>query len=222
MTRKDLQEIFNIIGENKDIMLFRKDKTNCRGIAYCGNIALVNGNAIFNGNKYSNIDSLNVALTEWADTLEYPVDTYCPMTREIYRIEERLVWFLTEKMGFKSVRKNWEISYERSLGPEFTLSFYISHDTDSISLLSKYGDYTFTYKVKDAKDGINMISSLVREYALSMASDIVDVVSVCPNTEIADIDAYVKSNNIFGIEQTDYRTTMINLLENELKKLKGE
>ena len=67
-----------------------------------------------------------------------------------------------------------------------------------------------------------MISSLVREYALSMASDIIDVVSASPNTEIADIDAYVKSNNIFGIERTDYRTTMINLLENELKKLKGE
>jgi hypothetical protein len=55
-----------------------------------------------------------------------------------------------------------------------------------------------------------------------MASDIVSVVSDCPDVNVTDIDAFVKANNLFGIKQTDYKSTMINLLEQELKKLKGE
>ena len=47
MNRKDLQEKYNIIGENKDITLFSKGPAK-RGIGYTGNISLANGKAKFN------------------------------------------------------------------------------------------------------------------------------------------------------------------------------
>ena len=55
-----------------------------------------------------------------------------------------------------------------------------------------------------------------------MASGIVDALSVCGNFEIPNLELYTKSNaNIFGIEKIDFKSTMISLLENELKKLKS-
>ena len=223
MTRNDLKETFNFLGENNDIQLFHKDKTNCRGIGYCGNISLVRGKAVFNGKKYSDIESLKVALAEWADTLEWPVDSYCPLTRESYRIKERVEWFLTDKLGFNGVNHDWDYVFERNIDPEFKMSFKISNKEDKVKILSKYGEYTFYNEIKSAEDGVKIISTLVREYALSMASDIVGVVSDCPDTDIAEINVLMDTNtNMFGIKPVDYKTTMINLLEKELKKLKGE
>ena len=223
MNRNDLKETFNILGENKDLALFYKDKTNCRGIGYCGNISLVNGKAVFNGKKYDDIESLKVALAEWAGTLGWPVDTYCPLTRESCRIQERVEWFLTDKLGFKGVNHGWDYVYERTIGPEFNMSFKISNKNDKVEILSKYGEYTFYNHIESAEDGVKIISTLVREYALSMASDIVGIVSDCPDTDIAEINALVETNtNMFGFKTIDYKTTMISLLEKELKKLKGE
>ena len=89
--------------------------------------------------------------------------------------------------------------------------------------VSLYGGYYFYNEIKSAEDGVKIISTLVREYALSMASDIVEVVSDCPDTDIAEINALMDTNtNMFGFKSIDYKTTMINLLEKELKKLKGK
>ena len=82
---------------------------------------------------------------------------------------------------------------------------------------------TFRSEVETTEDAIAMISSLVRESVLQMSSDMVNLLSTVPDTEVPDIQAYVKSNrNIFGIEKVDFKGMMISLLENELKKLKGE
>lgn len=221
MTRNDLKETFNILGENKDLALFYKDKSNCMGIGYCGNISLVNGKAVFNGKKYGDVESLRTALVEWEKSLKWPVDTYCPLTRESYRIRERVEWFLTDKLGFKGVNHNWDYVYERAIGPEFKISFMVSNKDDKVEISSRYGEYTFYNQIENAEDGVKIISTLVREYALSMASDIVGVVSDCPDTDIAEINAIMDTNtNMFGFKPVDYKTTMINLLENELEKLK--
>ena len=216
-------DVFNIIGENKDLALFYKNKSNCRGIGYCGNISLVNGKAVFKGKKYGDIEGLMGALVRWENSLKWPVDTYCPLTRPSYRMEQRVTWFLTEKLGFKRVFKEWEYAYEKTIGPEFEISFNISNKSDVVEITSKYGIYTFNYTVKDENEAVKMLSSLVRQYALSMAADVINLVSACPDTDIAEINAYVETNsNIFGFKPVDYKTTMINLLEKELKKLKGE
>ena len=151
MTRNDLKKDFHLIGENKDIMLFYKNVPNGWAIGYCGNISLDRGKAVFNGNKYTDIEELKTAIKDWGDGLEWPVDTYCPMTRESYRLESRITWFLTEKMGFTYTKDTWvRNAYERKIGPNCRLCFLIESniDNEEVGISFTYGEFTFMQKVQ--------------------------------------------------------------------------
>lgn len=227
MTRKDLETKFKILGENKDITLFRKNEDAHTGIGYCGNISLKNGKAVFNGKTYSNIVSLDNDLREWEKSLPYPVDTYCPMYRDNWRVESRIIWYLTEKLGFKAVHHNWDLAYERAIGPSFSLAFYIDKEKTDVDgkvvITSKYGMYHFRTSVDNAEDGIAAINTIVNTSVLEMAKDMVDTLSVCDNKVTDEIETYVPSKrNIFGVEQVDFKELMIARLEGVLKALKGE
>lgn len=220
MTRKDLQEKYNIIGENNDIQLFRKRGESKYSNGYCGNIRLTWGKAIFNDKSYSDIASLDAALVEWEKSLPYPVDTYCPLTNESYRIENRIVWYLTEKMGFRR-GDGWDRNYVRQIGANCTLTFGIEREEEKIAINSTLGQYTFRNEVDNAEDGIATISSILNSCVLMMAKDMVDIIGVCDNKVTSDIEAYVKSNRcIFGLERVSFKDIMIERLESVLKQLK--
>jgi len=225
MTRKDLQEKYNIIGENKDIMLFRKGEDKGTGIGYAGNISLVRGSAVFNGEKYATINALDHALREWGEGLEYPVDSYCPMYNETWRTESRIIWYLRDKLGFKQVTRNWEMVYEKPIGPSFNLEFFIGKELDEgkIGITSKYGPYIYRNSVDNAEDGIASINTIVSVSVSEMAKDMIEIISVCPVGVSDTIEAYVPSKrNILGFEKVDFKTMMIQRLEEQLKVLKGE
>lgn len=226
MTRAQLQTEYNIIGDNKDICLYRKRGEFTYGCGYCGNISLKNGKAIFNGNSYSYIDSLDDALRDWEASLPWPVDTYNPMLRKSAALLSRVSWYLTEKLGFEVCTKNWNVSYIKKIGTDYRISFELEDkklDSDSITIVSRFSDFVFMNDYSDVDEAVAMISTIVKTEVLSMSSDMVDLLSRCPETEIPNIDTYVKSNrNIFGYEKADFKSVMISLLENELRKLKGE
>lgn len=226
MNRKDLQEKYNIIGNNDDISLYRKQGEYTRGIGYCGNIKLKNRHALFNEQYYKTVEELDMALRAWEASLPWPVDTYNPMMRKGAVVEDRVVWYLTEKMGFKTVHADWSIRYSKEIGINSVISFSVDRngiDSDKITIICPYGPYTFREEFTDAESAVAMVSSLVRQQVLQMSSGMVEALSVCPDVEIPEIEAYAKSNkNFFGIEKIDYKSMMISLLENELKKLKGE
>ena len=228
MTRKDLQKKYNIIGENNNIALYRKEGEYTHGIGYCGNIQLKNGKIVFNNKTYNDVDSLDKALREWEQSLAWPVDTYNPMIRHRANLESRIIWYLTEKLGFKhTIDDSWNVKYTRNVGPNCNISFSIErpHDLDdeTVTLISYYGGTYYRSEVENAADAINVISTIVRESVLQMSSDMVDLLSIVPDTEVPNIEAYRNSSkNFFGIEKIDFKTRMIFLLENELKKLKGE
>lgn len=81
MTRRDLQEKYNIFGNNNDISLYRKKGEYTHGIGYCGNVKINNGTVSFNKHRYFDIESLDKALREWEASLPWPVDTYNPLMR---------------------------------------------------------------------------------------------------------------------------------------------
>lgn len=227
MIRKELQEKYNIFGENKDISLYRKRGEFACGYGYCGNIQLKNGKAIFNGQSYSNIESLDNAFREWEKTLPWPVDTYNPMVRKGFLLETRIVWYLTEKMGFTESSANWQITYVKNIGSNCKVSFEIERnknlEDEDVTITSTYGKYTFRQKVTNADDAVATISSLIKHEILAMSSGMVDILSKCPDVEVPNIEAYTKSNtSIFGFERVDFKSVMIELLENELKKLKSK
>ena len=68
-----------------------------------------------------------------------------------------------------------------------------------------------------------MITHIVRSEILMMAKDMVAALSLLPEKEMTDVELFVESNkNIFGLEKVDFKSSMIALLEKELKSLKGE
>lgn len=225
MTRKDLQERYNIICENKEINLYRKRGEFSYGVGWCGTIILKNGKAVFNGEAYSTIIDLDKALVEWEKSLPYPVDTYNPMTVESYRVDSQLTYYITEKLGFKRCDDNWSIRYVKRIGDNCELSFKIEQDTykECVRILSSFGEYYFTKEVTDTETGVAVISSIVNGECLSMAKDMIDLMSVCDTKVVADIEAYTKTNeNIFGFKPVSFRDMMIERLENALAQLKGE
>lgn len=221
MTRKDIQEKYNFIGDNNDISLYRKKGEFSYGMGYCGNIALKNGHAVFNGKTYKDIESLDNALVEWEKSLKFPVDTYNPMTREAYRVECRLVWYLTEKMGFKSYYSDWDHYYAKNIGPNFQMRFYIKViELEKVQIQTSFSNMSFIQEVVDAEDGIAIIDSIVKGTVLMMAKDVVDIMAACGNEVTTEIDAYVPANNIFGQKKVSFKDLMIEKLEETLKQLK--
>lgn len=224
MKRDDLKEKYNILGKNKDIMLFSKGPAK-RGIGYMGNISLFDGKAKFNGKSYSDVESLDAALIEWANGLEWPVDSYCPMMNENYRLFDRITYYLTDKLGFVEDRSNWGDGcvYGRNIGPGYAIVFRIYNIKEEISITSKYAGLTFSQVVKDIDEAVSMITHIVRSEILMMAKDMVAALSLLPEKEITDVELFVESKaNIFGLEKADFKSSMIALLEKELKSLKGE
>lgn len=222
MTRKDLQEKYNIIGNNKEISLFRKRGEFTFGIGYCGTISLKGGKAIFDGVPHSNIEDLDKDLVEWEKSLPFPVDTYNPMYNEHARLETRLIWYLTEKMGFKrALSSSWDgNSYKREIGPSFALVFWFNNRDDKVEISSKYGQVTFATVVENEEQGINTMSTLISASVIQMAKDMVDLISVCGEKVESEIEAYVPANNIFGIKKVDFKELMVERLEKLLEGLK--
>jgi hypothetical protein len=228
MTRKDLETRFHIFGKNNDISLYRNNGSRYE---YFGNIKLERGKAVFEGRAYTDIDELYKAVDEWGKNLPYPVDTYNPMLNEAYRTESRLSWYLTEKMGFKAGYEKeglgWGYLYTRDMGLVTKLQVSIRQDRfnheNEIEISSKVGPYTFMRNVSNAEDGIGVLSSIIESSILSMASDMVEALAVCPKEKVSEINALVPSNkNIFGVEVVSFKDLMIERLENQLKALKGE
>lgn len=226
MTRKDIEEKYSIVGKNEDIMLFRKSTESTNSLGYCGNIALKNGKAVFGGKAYSDIASLDKALVAWEKSLMYPVDTYCPMLRDGYRVESRIVWHLTERLGFGFSKSDFQPgAYERKIGPNASIKVVVQHEFDegTVSIVCEYGDMTFSQSVTDADHGIAVIDSIVSGGVLMMAKDIVDLISSCGDEVTTDIDAYVSDKNaFFGLKPTDFKSLMVSRLEMVLVSLKGE
>lgn len=223
MTRKDLETKYNFYGQNDNIYLYRKKGDYDYGIGYCGNISLKNGKAVLNGKSYSTIEDLDNALREWESSLPYPVDTYSPMLNELARVEQRVTWYLTEKMGFKGESHDWEYMYVKYIGPAFKINFQFKREKESVVIMNRLGGIMFSQEITDAETGIAYINSIVNSIVLMMAKDMIDAMSVCDTKISTEIEAYVPTNeNILGIKKVDFRQFMIDRLEPVLKQLKGE
>jgi hypothetical protein len=227
MTREDLKTNYLILGKNDGISLYNKNNKGA-GLGYCGTISLVKGKAKFEGKNYADIESLDKALREWAASLEWPVGTYDPMLNESYRTEMRITSALTDRFGFKASKnfEDWNMGFKylREIGPDFALSFNVSRTKDDkISLYTKFGALSYMQDFDDANAAVNFISTVITTSVLQMATDMVDMLALCPESKVTEVNTYIKTNNsIFGWEKADFKSLMINSLEKTLKELKGE
>lgn len=221
MNRKDLEAKYHIFGENKDITLYDKARSE-NGVGYRGNISLKNGKAVFEGKAYTDIEALDTALREWENGLEWPVDTYNPMFNERYRLEARIIWYLENKMGFKHTYEGFTSVYVKTIGPAFSLKFEITNKNDEINLYTRYGTVSFYQKIENEQKAIDLISSIVKASVLLMAKDLVEALSLCPADINADIDSFIDSRrSILGFEKINFKELMIDELERQLKVLKN-
>ena len=90
------------------------------------------------------------------------------------------------------------------------------------SIYSQLGPYTFMTPVKDVDEGVSIITTIVRNSVLGMATDMIDLLGRLPDKTTTEINTYIRNNrNIFGFEKVDFKSIMIDSLEKQLKALKG-
>ncbi len=221
MNRQDLKSKFSISGTNSDLRLYRIGE-----FTYCGSVSLKRGKVWFNEKSYSDVESLDKALLEYAKTLPYPIATYNPSLNEFCRVEDQLSYILTNKFKFC---KSSEIGagyygqfYVRKIGPNIGLRVGIRNTDIGIDLSLKYGKYTFEKTVTTTEDGLAYINSMINTVVSLSAIDMVSLISKCSGNISSDIDAFVDSNtSTLGFERVDFKTLMISTLEEQLKALKG-
>lgn len=225
MTRKDIEKKFVIIGNNSEISLYTKKENSDDVTKYVATVSLVRGKIHFNGKTFSDLDELEAETKKWAESLPWPVDTYCPLYNERYRLESRISWYLTEKLGFSSNYGAWNFSYTHKIGEDCQLSFSFDNrgmKENETSIYSQMGPYRFMTPVRDADEGVAIITTIVRTSVLAMATDMIDLLGHLPDKTTTEINTFIQSNrNIFGFEKADFKSVMIDILEKQLKALKG-
>lgn len=219
MTRKDLKEHFDIIGENKNISLYQNQR-------YCGSIELRNGKAYLNGQGHATVFGLQVALDAWAKSLPYPVESYNPFFYEEYRTEMRITSYLEDKMGFRQEYGGYRGPlYIREIGPNCRIEFGVrmNEKNTGVDITSDFGSVHYYHTAKTAEDGIAVLSSIVNSEVLMMSKDMVDILGKCKPEIGEEVETYINSDRTFlGIERVDFKSLMIERLESALKSLKGE
>ena len=140
-------------------------------------------------------------------------------------MDSQLTYYLTEKLGFKVIHTDWNIHYGKQIGDNCEISFGLKQDTEKecVRITSRFGEYHFTQEVTDTETGVAVISSIVNGECLSMAKDMIDLMSVCDEKVTSEIEAYAQTTeNIFGIKPVSFKDLMIERLEKALAQLKGE
>ena len=221
MNRQDLKSKYFISGTNADLRLCRNDTW----YQYCGNVSLKRGKVWFNGKSYSDLESLDNALLQYAETLPYPITTYDPSLNELCRVENQLRYILIDKFKFcqsSDIGYHSGQLYVRKVGPNVGLRLNMRTTDTGIDLSLRYGKYTFDQTVTSTEEGITYINSMINTVVSMTARDMVELLSKCSGNISSEIDAFVDSNtNILGFERVDFKTLMISTLEEQLKALKG-
>lgn len=224
MTRKQIQEKYDIIGENKSISLYRKRGEAPEGRRFCGTITLHGGQVYFNGNKYKTLEDLDTALVEWAKSLPYDVDSYNPMYNENWRTEMRVIDYLSS-IGFKQEYHGYKCVYAKSVGGDYKITFELGRRVEDgkVRISSEYAGAFYAFTADTAEEGINAISAIVNSDVLMMSKDIVDLLAICNVKTVEEVEAYtMKGGNPLNIKKVDFKGMLIDRLETMLTALKGE
>ena len=133
----------------------------------------------FNGKRYSDTESLINAVDEYNSSLKYPLATYDPILSDHWRMEERVLSYLKDTVGFKA-QSDGEYGYsdyvlETSNGNRFmTLGLSRTSDKDTIRV-SLDGKTSMIFEITDEDSAIRTINVFLMSScasAIKMATDV--------------------------------------------------
>lgn len=196
---------------------------------YIGYFVLTSDNKkyMFNGKVYSDIPSLVSGFNAYNETLPFNHEFYNPIYRVNYFIELCIHEYLT-KIGMQCVRENLSDTYVKKdmYGQDICkIMVDVEEDTTRGKITRNIiNAQTWTeIEFNDLTSAIAACNTLISTSCISVCSSIMDMLSNMTtdrtNEAINKVSLDLNSLNVY-VE--DERKKIIEVLEKELKKLKGE
>lgn len=184
----------------------------------------------FNDKYYKDTESMVKAMDDYNSTLPFDIDIYNPLLRSNYRIECALHDYL-ESLGFESVRWNRESRYilNDCYGQCICdLTVRVKEDTTegiiTRNILSQDKDKLLRTEspFADLDSAIASVNSILATYVASVNAAAMNVLNKITRSRSALLLDTIFDVRTLSIFTEDGRQKMIEVLEKELKELKGE
>lgn len=222
MTRKDIQTVYGVIGENKNISLYKECK-------YRGSVCLKNRRAyithplpLVSDYGYSDVESLSKRLNEANALLRYDIGTYDPSMKEDYRTATRIHQYL-DSLGFSVSHKNWGLdTYVKVMCPNFSIHVIVKvkDNTTEGSISMTCDDFTSERNFNGEEEAIDIINYFLKLQLLSSVGSTVNLLNKIGEGNAVNADMYRMNFGSFNVEHFSFKDSMIMMLEEEIKKLR--
>ena len=232
--RKQMLEAFGeryqIIEHDGGWRLYDKEGHSKRAnFLYIGHFYLSTDNTkySFRGNYHTTVDELIKAMEAYNKTLPFNAEIYNPLYRKHYMVEMALHDYL-EGLGFKNSLKEYvgtiyyiEDSYEQRI---CTIRVEVKEDTTTgivtrlVPNSDKWTDAPFT----DLDSAIGAVNSILAMYCASINAITMNVLNGLTNSRVSSVFDKTFDVRRLTTYTEDAKKKTIEMLESELKKLKGE
>lgn len=201
----------------------------CNGGAFVAHIEIDNGNYIYQGNKYNNVEDLTNAIESYIVTLPFNHEFYDPVYNKTYFVEMCCNEYLN-KLGFTRTRdltKDFN-TYEYKnplLGDTLFKLRVVIDDRDKTTgkIYQNITDFKWIeVPFKDLESAIGAINSIVAQNAFIGATSSLKILSGINDMRSDDIVNMVNVSSVFRTSTTDMQEQLIPLLEKELAILKNK
>lgn len=180
---------------------------------------------VFNDDYYNTVEALVAAMDEYNKTLPFDQDIYNPIYRKHIGIELALHDYLTDA-GFKMSRSiNNEYILEDAYGYELCrISFDIREDsTEGIIWRKVPGAFKWTEcPFHDLESAIGACNSILSSYLLLVNSVVTNTLSKLTTSRASEVYDRTFDIKTFTTYTENGKENAIKLLEDELRRLKGE
>jgi hypothetical protein len=193
---------------------------------YVGSFKLSQDNKryVFNGNEYTDIESLVSAMWEYNKTLPFNHELYNPVYNESYRFQSFLVDYLT-RIGLKYNRSNKYLHY--TLNDIYDRGvvdiIVVVNDDTSGKVIQFFADTTKSMEIKfnDLDSAIAAINSMLAPYVMILCSNLIGLMSnITGDRTTESITKNTLDFNTLSLKTEDMRLKLIESMENEIEKLK--
>lgn len=227
---KTFDKRYQIIEYDGGYILYDKEgKSNRANALYLGYFSIsTDGNKFsFNGDYYDTVDTLIEAMNAHNSTLPFDAEIYNPIYRKHCVVEMALHDYL-ESVGFKMSMGGYsgktyylEDAYKQKI---CTICVNVNEDTTTGRILRLIPNSdTWTESLfTDLDSAIGAVNSILSTYCLSINATTMNVLNALTNARASQMFDKTFSVKTMSFYTEDAKQKTIEILEKELKRLKGE
>lgn len=184
---------------------------------------------VFNGNRYTDTESLWEAVKEWHGTLMFDPSCYDPHCRKAYAVERKLDWYLRKCLGLSNGRDTSLYVLKNIYGePIVHISFEVKHkdvetdEGDGFIFRSIDAGSWVSEKFTSAEDAVSKINSIISTECVTTVMYGMDVLKkLRGGFDSLDDAKYSSWQRWLTGNEVSYKENIIHVLENLLNTLKN-